>query len=132
MFFFNLTTLEKISDNNPVIFMDVLKSFYYKKLPSYRKPLKYSNKEMVGSSFLINPEPLFKSKVDVLYIIQYVKLAARRDYTLYKFYNYKALNLSYFPDIKLNSIKTNPLLKITETEIFFYFEEVQKGKSKWH
>jgi hypothetical protein len=80
---------------------------------------------MVGNSFLINPEPLFKIKksVDILYIIQYIKLAAKRDYSLYKYYGVKSLQLSYFPDINLEVIKTNPLLKITPTEIFFAYEE---------
>jgi hypothetical protein len=78
---------------------------------------------MVGSSFLLNPEPLFKSNVDVLYIMQYIKLAAKRDYSLYKYYGVKSLPLSYFPDINLGVIKTNPLLKITPTEIFFEYEE---------
>ena len=122
-FFFNLDALETLSCDQPTEFMSILQHFYHKKLPHRKKGPHYSRTKMVGSSFLVNPEPLFKSKVDILYIIQYIKLAARRDYGLYKYYGILSLPLSYFPDINLGVIKTNPLLKITPTEIFFEYEE---------
>ena len=122
-FFFNIDNLEKLSCDHPTKFMSILHHFYLKKLPHSKKGPHYPRTSMVGSSFLLNPEPLFSSKVDVLYIMQYIKLAAKRDYWLYKQYGVKSLPLSYFPDINLGVIKTNPLLKITPTEIFFAYEE---------
>lgn len=84
-------------------------------------------RKMPGTSFILNPDPLFKIKdVDINYIVQYIKLAARRDYWLYKQAGVKSLQLSYFPDVRMEVIKTNPLLKITKTEIFFYYEEKKR------
>ena len=132
-FFFNLGYLEKISCDHPTKFITLLENFYHKKMPRQRKGINYSRTSMIGNSFLLNPEPLFKNKtIDILYIVQYIKLAARRDFILYKQYGVKALQLSYFPDINMEVIKTNPLLKITNTEIFFAYEELDKEKTKWH
>jgi hypothetical protein len=131
-FFFNIETLENVSCDNPVVFLSILQNFYHKKLPHRTKGPHYSRANMVGSSFLLNPEPLFKNKwVDILYKIQYIKLASKRDYALYKYYDIKSLQLSYFPDVNLEVIKTNPLLKITSKEIFFCYEEAKKER-KWH
>ncbi|OQB10800.1 MAG: hypothetical protein BWY21_00107 [Parcubacteria group bacterium ADurb.Bin216] len=127
-FFFNLENLEKDSCNNSEKFVTLLKHFYAGKLP--RRYDKYKSKlSLAGKSFLLNPEPLFKSKIDIAYIVQYIKLAARRDYTLYKHYKVTSLQLSYYPDINLAAIKTNPLLKITGSEIHFLYEDKE---NKWH
>ena len=124
-FFFNLENLEKDSCNNSEKFVTLLKNFYTGKLP--RKYDKYKSRvRLTGSSFLLNPAPLFKSKVDIAYIVQYIKLAARRDYTLYKHYKVTSLQLSYYPDINLVAIKTNPLLSITGSEIHFLYEDKEK------
>ena len=120
--FFDLSKLEKLSNTNSNKFITLLKHYYTKKLSVNLK----------GTSFLINPEPLFTSTVDTAYIVQYIKLAARRDYSLYKFYGNKTLLLSYYPDINLEAIKTNPLLKITDSEIHFLIEEQQGIKKIWH
>ena len=124
--FFNLENLEKESGDNPTKFLDTFETFLYKKLPSKRKGVKRIKLNLHGSSFIINPEPLItkaKKSIDIAYIIQYIKLAGKRDYSHYKYYNSKSLQLSYFPDINMQAIKTNPLLKITDTEIFFLYEE---------
>lgn len=122
--FFNLKHLEEQAGEDNNKFIALLKYHYFKNLPANRyskyKPSKIS---LAGNSYLLNPEPLFKSTVDIHYIIQYIKLAARRDYTLYKQYNRKTLLISYFPDIDIDTIKHNPLLNITKSEIFFKFEE---------
>lgn len=123
-FFFNLPNLEQISGGDPKKFIEILKLYYYGKLPSKHRT-KFNRQKLAGSSFLLNPEPLFKQKsVDILYVIQYIKLAARRDYFLYRQYDIKSLQLSFYPDLELKNIKANPLLKITDKEIFFYYEEV--------
>jgi hypothetical protein len=135
--FFNLAYLEEISCNDPAKFLSVLKHFYEKKLPNRKKVPHYSRIDMIGSSFLINPKPLLNNedKVDILYIIQYIKLAARRDYSLYEDYDIVSLPLTYFPDLNLEVIKRNPLLNITHKEIFFYYEkskkDIRNGISIW-
>lgn len=123
-FFFNLENLEKESCDNSQKFIKLLKDFYTRKLPS-----KYAKLSLIGKSFLLNPTPLFKSTVDINFVVQYIKLAARRDYTFYKHYGTTSLQLSYFPDINLVAIKQNPLLKITDSEIYFLYEDKDK---KWH
>ncbi len=81
-----------------------------------------------GSSFLLNPDGILLDKTtEPAYITQYIKLAGRRDLFLYKQYEMITLPLSYFTDINLTNIKTNPLLTITNTEIHFKYE-----KQLWH
>ena len=123
--FFDLAKLEKLTQDNPKTFITLLRDLYNKKLFNKVNTLH-------GNSFILNPEYLFTSTVDIGYLIQYIKLAARRDYTLYKHYGTKTLLLSFYPDINLEAIKTNPLLKITESEIYFLYEEQQGIKKIWH
>ena len=122
--FFNLNTLEVQSCNNPTKFMDMLEFHYTKRLPATRDSKSVPSKvPLHGNSFLLNPHDLFKDKnTDLLFKVQYVKLAARRDYNLYKQYRYKALNTSYFPEINYDAIKLNPLLTITQSELTFKYE----------
>lgn len=120
-FFFNLENLEKDSCNNPEKFVTLLKNFY-----TGKSSRKHGKLNLAGRSFLLNPDSLFKSKTDTAYIVQYIKLAARRDYTLYKHYKVTSLQLSYYPDIDLVAIKTNPLLSITGSEIHFLYEDKEK------
>ncbi len=132
--FFSLENLEKESNDDINKFMLVLETFYRKRLPSKRKKIPAIKLNLAGFSYILNPEPLFGKEtknIDIAYKIQYVKLAARRDYGLYKHYKVKTLPLSYFPDINMQAIRTNPLLKITQTEIFFLYEEMKK-ENKWH
>jgi len=123
-FFFNLENLEKESCNNPRDFIRILDTTFYKKLPSKRKGIKPIKLDMRGKSFILNLEPLLQvsKHIDCAYVVQYVKLCARRDYSMYKAYGIKSLNLSYFPDINMDAIKNNPLLQITQTEINFKLE----------
>lgn len=122
--FFNLEILEEQSCNSSIQFMSMLEYHYSKRLPksSYTK-LKPSKVPLHGNSFLLNPLALFNDKTtDILYKLQYVKLAARRDYNLYKQYGYKALQTSFFPDLNYDAIRSNPLLIITGSEINFKYE----------
>lgn len=122
-FFFNLENLEKESCNNSTTFMSILDTIYYKKLPNRRKGIKPIKLNMHGSSFILNLEPLLKlSDIDTIYIVQYIKLCAKRDYNMYKMFGVKTLDLSYYPDINLSAIKSNPLLQITKSEIHFKYE----------
>ncbi len=123
-FFFNLQNLEKESCDNATKFIAILDTLYYKKLPSKRKGIKPIKLDMRGSSFILNLKPILdlKKQIDPIYIVQYVKLCALRDYTLYKLYNIKSVQLSYYPDINIESIKTNPLITITKSEIHLNYE----------
>lgn len=121
--FFNLQTLENEAGSDSNKFVALLEYHYSKRVPYKYSKYKPSKVPLNGSSYLLNPVDLFSDKsTDVLYKVQYIKLAARRDYSLYKLYKYKALQLSYYPDIVYDAIKTNPLLNITQSEILFKYE----------
>ena len=121
--FFNLKTLEEASCNDSNEFIIRLWYHYTKKLPKSDRQLKYIKPNLNGNSFLLNPEEFFLDKyTDILFRIQYIKLAARRDYLLYKQYGYKGLQTSFFPDLIYDSIKYNPLLEIKTNEILFKYE----------
>lgn len=121
--FFNLETLEAQAQGDSNKFMAMLEYHHSKRLPSKYSKYKPSRVSLAGSSFLLNPEELFTDKsTDILYKLQYIKLAARRDYSFYKQYKNKSLQLSYYPDIILAAIKHNPLLNITQSEILFKYE----------
>ena len=98
---------------------------YTKRPPRNKYHIKYANIDLKGNSFILNPEPILgNSNIDTLFRIQFIKLAARRDYNLFKQYGYKRLDVSYFPDLIYDSIKHNPLLEITPKEIIFKTEEI--------
>ena len=121
--FFNLQKLEEASCDDPNTFMIMLWYHYTKRLPKNTKHLKFTQVNLQGNSFLLNPAPIFEDiSTDILYKIQYIKLAARRDYLLYKQYGYKGLQTSFFPDLAVDAIKHNPLLDIKPTEILFKYE----------
>ena len=124
MLFFNLQTLEAQSCDNAIKFITLLKHHYDRRLPSKWLEIQPSKVSLYGRSFILNPDPLFNNKsVDIIYKVQYVKLAARRDYSFYKEYDYRGLKTSYYPDLNYDAIKTNPLLKITKSDILFKYEE---------
>ncbi len=118
--FFNLKNLEKEAKGNPVKMIELLKAFKNKRILIPRLKQK-----LVGSSFLLNADALLNDNTtDILYIYQYLSLAAKRDYSLYSLYGIKYLPLSHFPDlVGLDSIRTNPLLVTNKTEIHFKYED---------
>lgn len=118
--FFDILTLEHESKNDPKSMLSLLKQWLYKDNP-YAKPIK---KSLSGKSFLLNPKPLlYERTTDPIYIVQYIKLAGRRDYTEYKLFKNKHLDLNLYPDINLDAIKHNPLITIANNKIYFKFEE---------
>lgn len=123
--FFNLKTLEAQSCNNPSLFLSMLYFHWNKAIPlSKDNQHKRSKVSLVGYSFLLNPYDFFHDETtDLLFKVQYVKLAGLRDYTLYKHYRYTGLQTSFFPDIITSNIKHNPLLIIKPTEILFKYEQ---------
>ena len=124
--FFNLEVLEKATQNNPEYFVKALeywhsKIFIPKNSQQKYKPLKQN---LHGSSFLLNPVDLFEDKLsDILYRVQYIKLAAMRPYSMYKLYQIKTLDLSFLPDINLQAIKHNKLLTINNNQLHFKYED---------
>jgi len=123
--FFNLHLLEEQAQGNNTKLLTLLEHHYKGKvIPSKWDKYPPSRVSLFGHSFLLNPEGLLLDKnTDILYKIQYLKLAAKRDYLLYKAYKYKGLQRSFYPDLNLEGIKHNPLLEITDSDIFFKYEK---------
>lgn len=124
--FFNLNNLEKEAGNDPVKFVALLEYHYKGNLPKSRS-VKYkpSKLPLAGYSFILNPGPVFHlDAYDVGYVVQYIKLCAMRDYAHYKFHGVRYLDTTYFPDLNINNIKTNPLLKLAHNQINFKYEDL--------
>lgn len=124
--FFNIENLDKESAGDPRRFLQLIYNLYHKKpLISTRKH-RAPKLPLVGNSFILDIESLFRENTDLEYLVQYIRLAARRDYLLYKAYGEVTLPLSFFPDIDIAKIRHNPLIKITEDKIFFKHEKQRK------
>lgn len=122
--FFNLQNLEAMSKGETKQLIYLLKLFHNKKLIPKSKLYTFNLAALRGKSFLLNPEALFNDKtVDPSYVAQYIRLAGRRSYTLYKFYNAKYLDTSFYPELNIDNISHNPLLKIANKQIHFKYEE---------
>ena len=123
--FFNLHRLESATQNSPDWFMYAL--YYHWQGITIPKNSRQKYKPitaLAGNSFLLNPQDFFNcNSTDVLFKVQYVKLAGRRDYTNYKAYGYKHLDTSMYPDLDYTSLSYNPLLKIAKNTISFKYEE---------
>jgi hypothetical protein len=120
---FNLDYLEKVSKKNTLSLISILERFYKKETIPRRGQTRFSADKLKGTSFLTNPKDLFSDKsTDPVYIAQYIRLAARRSYTMYKLYNFTQLDLSFYPDLDVHKISHNPLLKIANNTIHFKLE----------
>lgn len=128
--FFNLTTLENETCNDPAYLVIALQKFYNgqkfpKNIKEQYKPIKALK---AGTSFLLNPNSLFDDKsTDILFKAQYIRLAGRRDYQMYKQYKIASLDLSMYPDINSAAVRNNPLLKIANNQLYFIYEELKNG-----
>jgi hypothetical protein len=122
--FFNLDTLEHYSGGNYVTLVEILENFFTGTIPKnkYVRLPKYNPQKLRGESFLLNPRDLFKDPTDTAYKAQYIRLAARRSYMLYRMYGFRDLDLSLYPDLAVDSIKHNPLLTINKSTIKFNLE----------
>ena len=135
--FFDIIKLEVESKGSDSLFMTILEDYYNVK--TYNKLQKIKYKAINGKSWLLNPVPLFDRKLaDISYIVQYIKLAGRRNYQIYKAYNIITLDISFYPNLILDTIKNNPLLTLSNNNIHFKFEDIffeakllNKGKNKW-
>lgn len=124
--FFNLTTLEATVGTDATYMVEALRKLsdgrtIPRNISEKYKPIANLGK---GTSFLINAKGLFVDKSDIIYKAQYIRLAGRRDFISYKISGRKTLDLSYFPDIKLEAIRSNPLLDIASGHIHFKYEEI--------
>jgi len=128
--FFNILVLEQETLCDPYYMVQALKLYWQKRsLPkNSRSVYKPIQKSLAGSSFLLNPESFFNDKTtDIRYLAQYLRLAARRDYSFYKSHRLKYLDLTYFSDLNLPALESNPLLEITNKQIKFKYEELTNG-----
>jgi hypothetical protein len=123
--FFNLGLLESETQCDSVKLFETLRlHFIRKSIPKNQNSKIKPIFNLKGNSFLINPAYLFTdTSTDIVHKAQYIRLAGRRNYAIYKHYGYTYLDLSFYSDIDLNAIKPNPLLKITENKIHFKYEE---------
>lgn len=120
--FFNLELLETESNCDPKLMLAMLEWHFNKKTIPKNHRERTSFKNLSGHSFLLNAHSLFSDPTDIAYKTQYIRLAGRRDYSLYKFYRVTYLDLSFFKDIDLDAIKHNPLLDIQQNKIYFKYE----------
>lgn len=118
--FFNIHALELAAPNNPEKFIALL-GYHYKGVSSYKKK-GYRSINLAGNSFLLNPAPIFNSNDSLTHKVQYIRLAARRDYTLYKYYNIASLDLSYFPDVDTAKLISNNIVKVVDNKVEFKYE----------
>lgn len=117
--FFNIENIEKESAGNVKKIFELLDVIHNKKLGVTRTKL-----NLIGTSFLLNPVPFLKDKrTDILYKLQYLRLAALRGYTQYKQYGMKTLDLSFYPDLNRKLISSNSLLKINNNQLHFLYED---------
>ena len=115
--FFNEKLLLKKAKGNPDKLVELLETYYKQKTNK-----QYISINLSGNSFILNPQDLFNCSSNTIYKSQYIILAAKRDYYLYSTYKITSLQLSFFPDLNIDKIKTNPLLTINKTEIKLKYE----------
>lgn len=131
--FFNLKILESEAQNNPEKLVTLLR--YHKEgktLASKYDKYKPCKESLKGNSFILNPDPvLYNRELDQSYLSQYIKLAGRRDLMMYKLHQFIQLDTSFFPELLLDKLKNNPLLKISNQLIYFKFEEIHCGSKVW-
>ncbi len=94
--FFNLGLLESETQCDSTKLVETLRlHFIRKSIPKnqYSKIKPIFN--LKGNSFLINPALLFTdTNTDIVHKAQYIRLAGRRNYAIYKHYGYTYLDLS--------------------------------------
>lgn len=124
--FFNLEKLETEAEGNSRVFLSLLHK-HFKRQPIVRGKYKQEI-SLAGTSFLLNPAPIFDERsIDSVFLMHYAQLAGRRDYTLYRLHDVVYLDMSFYPDVNRNSLKINPLLKLTHNQLHFKYEDDYHG-----
>lgn len=124
--FFNLETLTKKAQSDQFLVRALENAFNRKNIPKH--PLSdhpYIPKVLEGTSFLLKPKELFNSRYDYTFKAQYIKVAGCRSYYDYTMYGVTTLNIRLFPDLNIELLKNNPLIKINNNSktITFKLEE---------
>jgi len=132
--FFNAKKILTASNGSTREFLKIFRFITFKPKHAFSekdKTYKYRSQNWKGDSFLINPEMLFTNRA--LYkdreIVEYILLASHRNYGEYKLLGKTTLDLLAYRG-KEDIIKNNRLLQIKNGEIYFLFEEAQKGDKK--
>lgn len=126
MIFFNIESIEKASKSDPIKLTKLIGFIAGLKKPAF---FNGTARSLVGYSFLTNAVPLCANLEihDPFHVAQYIRLAARRDYSLYKKYGVTYLDTSFYPELAFSAIKANPLIDIQQTKIYFKYEEIYNG-----
>jgi len=112
-FKFNLYKLRNLAKDNSIKMVEILEEYY--------KGFRY---DLKGTNFLINPGQFFFDRnTDILFKAQYIELAGRRNYQQYRDLGHTFLDLTYYPDLNINTLKYNPILTIENNKIYFKYEE---------
>ena len=109
--FFSFEKILKHCNNNPYKAKDTL----------IRHILKFDPK-FDGYSFLVNPHPLTKVIGNDIQVLDYIGLAAQRNYFDYKYLGRSGLNINLC-SVPIERLKTNQLLILGDDYIHFRYEE---------
>ena len=135
MLFYNWKKVKKETNGSVKDIMTVLHILTYKLPPVHRNDriFKYWTKSFHGSSFIVNPKPLFiqRRRYSDSEIVQYAGIASLRNYYEYQNTKDTTLDLFHFTGNE-DIINRNRLLWIEDDRIHFKFEEVTIGEIKWH
>ncbi len=126
IFFFNLSILESKTNLNPEYLVEALKKAWQgRTLPkNIKEKYKPIPQVIPGTSFLVNPRAVFLDRTtQIVHKAQYIRLAGRRDYLMYKLKQQTFLDLTLYPDLNLEIITHNPLLKLAKNNLYFKYEE---------
>jgi len=109
--FFSWEDIRRYAKDDVYKVHKIFKNREYKKFPGY--------------SFLLRPDALISEhSLYTLEVVQYIYLAARRNYFDAKFLHNSRLSTFFIREENLDKIKQNRLLSIVGTEIIFKHEEI--------
>ena len=135
MLFYNWKKIQKESKGSVKDILTILHILTYQLPPVDRRDriFKFWTKSFHGSSFIVNPKPLFiqRRRYSDSEIAQYAGIASLRNYYEYQNTKDTTLDLFHFTGNE-DIIKRNRLLWIEDDRIHFKFEEVTIGEMKWH
>ena len=109
--FFSFEKILKVCKNNPYKSKDTLIKHFLRPDPKFD-----------GYSFILNPQPICKLVGNDIQVLDYIGLASYRNYFDYKYLGRRGLDINLCP-VPVEQLKHNRLLRITEDEIHFIYEE---------
>lgn len=118
--FFNLEILTKHCNGNTSKMLEMLENYYYGRVPRNTKELSaFSKTSLSGTTWLPDPKAFFSSTVDIRYKRQYLILRSKQNIFILNEYGLDILDLSFYPDIDIKTISSNPLIQIDKNIINF-------------